>query len=68
MNYVHGIHRHGNHNLIESYHISIPKESSSGENATAVVYNKTTQNNKNIGDSSIASNSSPTPVIKTEAK
>ena len=69
LNYVHGIHNHGNHRLIENYHISITEPpSSTSENASSVVYSNKTQNNKQSVDTSNELTSKQSPVIKSEEK
>ena len=69
LNYVHGIHNHGNHRLIESYHASITEQSSSPSgNTSSVVYSNKTQNNKQSVDTSNELTSKQSPVIKSEEK
>ena len=69
MNYVHGIHNHGNHRLIESYHVSITEQSSSSSgNNSSVAYSNKTQNNKQSVDTSNELMSKQCPVIKSEEK
>ena len=69
LNYVHGIHNHGNHKLIESYHVSITEQSSSssGHNSS-VAYSNKTQNNKQSAYISNELTSKQNPVIKSEEK